>query len=170
MNWPYVHLLINHSVIMFGILGAAAVVLSFIVRRRAVWLYAVATMTLAGASAYPTFLAGDEASDMIRESPVLRHEIDRRAIERHDDAAGVTLWLELAAGLVAAYAWWHAVKRPDETPPGWLKGILLVLALGGAVSVTYTSDLGGKVAHGSNGITSRPSLIPPPPTADTAAD
>ena len=54
MNWPYVHTLINHFPIILSVVGTGVVLLALIVRRRGLWLYALATLTLAGLSVYWT--------------------------------------------------------------------------------------------------------------------
>lgn len=168
MNWVYLHLLINHSVIMFGALGAVAVIVSWFIRRRSVWLYAVATMTLAGASVYPTFASGDEAHDQIHDTPALKPEVSHVTIDEHEESAEVTLWIVLAAGVVSVYAWWRAVKRPEEEPATWLRGLVTLLALAGIVSIVITSELGGVVAHGRNSLTGPPSVLPAPDTGRAA--
>jgi hypothetical protein len=48
MNWPYLHTIINHFPIILTVVGSAALVLAFLIGRRARWLYALATLTLAG--------------------------------------------------------------------------------------------------------------------------
>src|SRR5690242_16627936 len=47
MNWPYVHTLINHFPIILVVMGAAAAVTALVLRRRGIWLYSVASLTLA---------------------------------------------------------------------------------------------------------------------------
>lgn len=45
---PYAHLLVNHFSVILAYVGLAAILLAAVRRRRALWLYAVATLTLAG--------------------------------------------------------------------------------------------------------------------------
>src|SRR5205823_4706578 len=80
MNWPYLHITINHFPIILTVVGSAVLVLALVVRRRGVWLYALATLTLAGASIYPAFFTGDRAAHAVRDT----WYILRAAVEEHD--------------------------------------------------------------------------------------
>lgn len=163
MDWPYIHLLVNHFPIILSVTGAAAAVAGVWMRRRGLWLYAVATLTLAGLSIYPTFLSGDEAKDALRR--MHPWYIARGSIDRHDNAASITLWIILAMGVIAAYAWWRSVRSGAElTPPAWLRGLVVVSSLIGLGFVTWTSLLGGEIVHKS------PILeAPQPPAAQPPA-
>ncbi len=148
MDWPYAHLLINHFPIILTVAGAAAAVVGLWMRRRGLWLYAVATLTLAGLSIYPTFLTGDEAKDTFKR--VNPWYIVRGSIDTHEEAAEVTLWVVLAVGVIAAYAWWRSVRRGGESqPPTWLRALVVVSSLVGLGFVTWTSLLGGEIVHKS---------------------
>jgi len=94
MNWPYVHTLINHFPIILMVVGTAVLLLALIVRRRAIWLYALATLTLAGLSIYPVYFTGDQAADAVRHT----WYIMRPMVEEHDAAAGYALFSVLLAG------------------------------------------------------------------------
>src|SRR3954471_21308033 len=82
------HILINHFPIILTLLGTAAAVLALFVSKRGVWLYATATLFLAGLSVVPTFLTGDPAADEMRDT----WYVTRQAISAHDAAAEWTLW------------------------------------------------------------------------------
>lgn len=156
MNWPYIHTLINHFPIILTVVGAAGVVSGFIWKTRGAWLYAVATLTLAGLSAYPAFFTGDEASD------VMRHKwyIVRSMIDRHDDAAGIALWLLLITGAIAAYAWWRMTRRERSAlPPTWLRGAIAVATLAALISVTWAAYLGGQIVHDSPRLATMPAGV-----------
>lgn len=68
MNWPYFHMIINHFPIILGVMGAAAAVLGLLVPRRGVWLYALASLTLAALSAYPAVFTGERAEHVLEEA------------------------------------------------------------------------------------------------------
>jgi uncharacterized membrane protein len=142
MNWPYLHTLVNHFPIILNVVGLAVLLLALITNKRGVWLYAVATLTLAGLSAYPAFFTGDLASDALRGT----WYIVRSAVHEHDQAAGYALTTLLITGVVSAYAWWYMLKR-DATgiPPKWLRIVLFVVAAFTMSVVTRTAYLGGKI-------------------------
>jgi uncharacterized membrane protein len=178
------HILINHFPVILTIVGTAAAVLALIVRKRAVWLYATATLFLAGLSVIPTFLTGDPAADDLRNT----WYVTRKAIRAHDDAAEFTLWGLIIMGLIAAYAWWRAWRRetvvvagavhtdrgdvPAEARvraysglPAWLRALVIVSALFGCALVYRTASLGGDILHHSTVLqsTPRPASVPAPP-------
>lgn len=163
-DWPHIHLLINHFPIILSVMGAVAVVVALVMRSRGVWLYAVASLTVMGLSAYPTHFTGDEADHALNDP----WYIVKGAIDRHDDAAGWALWLMLITGVIAAYAWWRALRkdRDAQQAPVWLRIAVLVGSLLSLAAVTRTSLLGGEIVHGSKILLGpAPSGLPPQPPA-----
>jgi len=153
MNWPYLHILINHFPIILSVVGTAALVLALVTRQRIVWLYALATLTLAGLSIYPVFFTGDRAADAVEHT----WYIVRAMVQEHDDSAGWALPAVLLMGAASAYTWWRMVRREvTGLPPVWLRAVVSVLAIFGLSVVIRTAYLGGKIVHDS------PKLATPP--------
>lgn len=153
MNWPYVHTLINHFPIILMVVGTAVLLLALIVRRRGIWLYALATLTLAGLSVYPAYFTGDQAGDAVRNT----WYIVRSMVEEHDAAAGFALASVLIAGAVSAYTWWRMLRREvTSLPPVWLRTVVAVIAVWALSVVARTAYLGGQIVHDS------PKLAIPP--------
>lgn len=146
MNWPYLHTLINHFPIILIVMAATAAVVALFSGRRSIWLYALATLTLAGLSSFPAFFSGDKASDVMRNKWYVVPEM----IHEHEEAAEVALWILLIAGVIGAYAWWRQVRRDRDTLlPRWLRLIVVVAALAGAGTVAFAAYDGGKIVHES---------------------
>lgn len=144
MNPAYLHLLINHVPVILAPLGFVAALLALVTRRRTVWLYALATLTLAGISAYPVMATGDSAEDYVKEHVV---NVDRKAIESHGDSGDTTMWILIVGGVLAAYGWWR-LSRPEALPlPMWLAALILVTGLFSTIGVTITSLKGGEIMH-----------------------
>ncbi|HET9983749.1 MAG TPA: hypothetical protein VFQ38_09180 [Longimicrobiales bacterium] len=166
MNWPNTHVLINHFPIILTIMGAAAVVVALLLRSRKVWLYGVASLTLAGLTAYPAVWTGTRAEEALEHA----WYVQERAIHTHEEAAELTMWILLAMGAVAAFAWWRTERADERTLPGgrrppplWLRVVVLLFALAGAGTVTWTSLLGGRIIHESPIIRGpRPAGVPAP--------
>ena len=153
MDWPHVHLMINHFPVILTVVGTAVLLLAFLRPRRGIWLHAAATLTLAGLSAYPTFFSGDEAADVMKHKWYVVPDM----IQAHDNAASITVWVLLVMGGFAAYAWWRMTRASTTTlPPKWLRLVVLLLALGGTGAVAYTAYLGGRIVYDS------PKLAAPP--------
>ena len=156
MNWPYIHILINHGPIILSVLGTGVLLLALFVRRRGVWLYALATLTLAGLSIYPVYFTGDQAADAVRTT----WYIMRPMVDEHDTAAGFALASMLIVGAASAYTWWRMLRREvTALPPVWLRTVVAILAVWGVSVVARTAYLGGKIVHDS------PKLQAPPPGA-----
>lgn len=158
MDWPYLHTLINHFPIILTVVGCAVLVLAFITKRRGIWLYSVATLTLAGLSVYPADFSGDEASHALRGT----WYVVRSMVAAHDESASYALVVLLILGAVSAYAWWYMLRRdPQGLPPQWLRITLAVLAVLGISVVTRTAYLGGKIIHESPLLKNPPAGVVP---------
>ncbi|HKN66123.1 MAG TPA: hypothetical protein VJW73_07585 [Gemmatimonadaceae bacterium] len=161
MNWPYVHTLINHFPIILMVVGTGVLLLALIVRRRGLWLYALATLTLAGLSIYPAFFTGDQAADAVRNT----WYIVRSMVEEHDAAAGYALVSVLLAGAVSAYTWWRMLRREVTTlPPVWLRVVVAVIAVWALSVVARTAYLGGQIVHDSPKLVTPAAMIAPVPS------
>jgi uncharacterized membrane protein len=177
------HLLINHFPVILTVVGTAIAVLALITRKRGVWLYATATLFLAGLAAVPTFFTGEPAEDQLEDS----WYVTRQAIHAHEEAADFAVWGLVIMGLIAAYAWWRAWRRetvvvagavhtdrgdvPAEALvranaglPAWLRALVVLSALVGCALVYRTASLGGAILHHSTVLqsTPRPASVPAP--------
>ena len=154
------HLVITHLPVILTVVGAAATLLALIVRKRGAWLYATATLALAGVSVVPTYLTGESAEEKIEHAWYVSHEV----IEEHELAGKWALWIVGAMGLVAAYAWWRARRSAavDGGLPVWLRAVVLVMALWGATTLYVTAEHGGDIVHRSRHLA--PNLAPPSST------
>lgn len=153
INWPYVHLLVNHFPIILSVIGVSAAIVAEILHRRGIWLYATASLVLAGLFAIPTDITGDQAGDVMRRA----WYVSRQAVAAHDDAAGWTLWVLIIGGIIAAYAFWRLVRAPEVYPlPLWLRALVIVAAVIGLATVVRTSLLGGRIVHDSPVLTASP--------------
>ena len=154
------HLVINHFPVILTVVGAAAALLALIVRKRGAWLYATATLALAGISVVPTYLTGENAEEKIERS----WYVSRDVIHEHELAGKWALCVVGAMGIVAAYAWWRARRSaaPDGGLPGWLRAVVVVMALWGATTLYVTAEHGGDIVHRSPSLA--PNLAPPQST------
>lgn len=153
IDWPYAHLLVNHFPIILTYLGVATVLLALVTRRRVVWLYAVATLTLAGLGAYPALFTGQQAA------PIMEKQwfVNEAAVDEHEEAGEIALWILLVMGALSAYSWWRLVRPQSGAGaeartlahdlPVALRSAVVVVALAGATSVGYTAYEGGMIVH-----------------------
>lgn len=144
MNWPYLHLVSTHFPIVLTVVGAVAALLSVAIRYRGAWLFTFAVLTLAGATAVPVFLSGNQAEEVVEN----RAAVVRQALETHEEGGEAAVWIFGAMGLLAAAAWWKT--RRERLAPAWLRGIVVLAALAGAAAAGYTGWSGGKISHAAD--------------------
>ena len=173
INGAYVHILINHFPIILSLLGAVAAVIALFRPRRMLWVYAVATLTLAGILAYPTMLTGHMAEELIEKMPYA----SRRAIHAHEEAGELAMWVLIATGVIAAYSWWRTSQSAprDETfdAPGWLRVLVAIGGVASAGTAAYAAKLSDPILHYSPAIPHPaapgiPAVAPPAATAPLA--
>jgi uncharacterized membrane protein len=159
LTWPYVHLLINHFPVVLTVVALVASLAALLTNRRALWLNAMAMLTAAGLMVYPVHFTGDQADHALRDPWYIKEGV----IDAHDDAAGIAMFIILAAGAIAAYGWWRALKRRDEIIPSWVRAAVLIGALAGFGSVAWAAYLGGKIIHDAPvlGLPTAPAELPP---------
>jgi uncharacterized membrane protein len=142
MSWPALHAILNHFPIVLVVIGALALLIAVLRPRRGAWLYALASLTLAGISVYPAWQSGDEAADFVKQA----WYIAPGAVNRHATSADITLWILLALGLASLIAWLSIARAPNAiSPAGWLRSLLALLTIAALGSVAVTGYLGGKV-------------------------
>jgi uncharacterized membrane protein len=166
LSWPYAHLLINHFPVVLSVSALGVASLALLLDRRGLWLTAMGALTVAGAFVYPVHVTGMEA-DKALKNPWYVHP---GAIESHEDAGTLAMYVILVVGVFAAYSWWRSLKRPAEPMPGWMRAGIVVGALAAVSFVTYTAYLGGKIIHESPvlQLTQPPPGLPPGIAADTS--
>ena len=161
MDWPHIHIAINHFPIILAVMGTAAVLLATFRGQRASWLYGTISLALAAVTVIPTYFTGEPAEHALNRP----WYVARGVIHTHEDAAKIASILVLVAGLVAVVAWRRLVRYPREVRmPGALRTGLLVTALAASGSIGYASWLGGRIVHDA------PVLLGPPPPGYQRAD
>ena len=169
LNAEYLHIIVNHVPIILSGVGTAAALLALVVQRRAVWLYALASLTIAGASAYPVMLTGHAAEHVMKKV----WYVDKDAIDEHEDAADVATWALIAAGVVSGVVWWRLARARDPfgtcIPPRWAQALVLVTALAGTGTVAYAAYEGGLIVHGAKLLQTPPPGVTAPSSAPDSA-
>jgi uncharacterized membrane protein len=145
LSWPYAHLLINHFPVVLSVSGLTIAILALLVDRRGLWLASMGALTVAGLFVYPVHLTGIQADEALK-NPWYVHP---GAIESHEEAGTLAMYVILAVGVFAAYSWWRSLKRPAEAMPVWMRAGILAGGLAAVSFVTYTAYLGGKIIHES---------------------
>jgi hypothetical protein len=151
MNLAQLHLALNHGPV-FGFLFAVIVFAYGLFRKQqdvvevALWMFVAAALL-----AIPVYLTGDPAAAIVRGMG----EVQKSAIDTHEDAAAAALTAACIVGACALGYLWLLRKGPISS---WLRTIFLALAILTCGMLFYTAGLGGKIHHSET----RPGFIPPP--------
>ena len=146
MNAPNLHLLLSHFPIVLAVIGTLAALLAFGVQKRSMWVFAAASLTIAGATIYPALWTGQRSAGVVAG----RWYASPDAIRQHEEAAVLATWITLIAGLVAAYSWYRAGRRPrhrDDRFPAPLQLLLAVTGLCASGALLYASWQSGSIVH-----------------------
>ena len=141
MNYPHLHLLINHVPILGAVFALLLVLWSTVrgsreVRRLALWV-----ALLAGLSVYPAYFTGDEAHEQVEDFPGFDHD----SAHEHEEAAEFALVMLLVTAGAAAAALF--LGRGDRTEPRWARGAVLLGLVVSTATVTRTAWIGGQIRH-----------------------
>lgn len=141
MNYPHLHLMINHAPVIGAVVALLLLFWALMTRRRDFIRLALVVTLLAGLSTYPAFFTGDEAHEQLEDVEGFDHDL----IHEHEDAADWALRTMLGTALIAALGLW--VSRKDREVPRWA-GVATLLALIFSSSVVArTAWLGGEIRH-----------------------
>ena len=146
MDAANLHLVISHFPIVLAVIGTLAALLAFGLQRRGVWVFAAASLTIAGVLIYPATFTGQRSADAVAR----RWYASREALQAHQDAGSLATWLTLLAGLVAAYSWYRAARRPrhrEDHFPAPLQLALAVTGLAASGALLYATWQSGFIVH-----------------------
>ena len=110
-------------------------------KSRAAWLYAAASLTIAGLFSYPTVLTGHGAHEVLEDLWYVKAD----SWDEHEDAAGWANIVTLIGGVFAAYAWWKLTRRKTRCSRAGCSSVLVLACVMGATTMGRTAWLGGKV-------------------------
>ena len=148
MNYPHLHLMLNHIPVLGTILALLLLTWALVTRRRDFIRLSLFVTLLAGLSVWPAFFTGDEAHEQLEDVQGFDHDL----VEEHEESADWALWILLGTGAIAALGLW--ASRKDREVPRWAGTAAMVGLL--------LSTLGGR----ADGVAGRRD---PPPGNDRAA-
>jgi len=149
MNWPHVHLMLNHLPVLGTVFGLALLGWGLIRRNEMLQRIALVTFVLTALSAIPVFLTGEPAEDMVERLAGTAAQ----AIEAHEEAAVVALIAIEALGAFALVALLLFRRRVIPRP---LVAAALVFALATSGWMAQTANLGGRIRHAELRATATP--------------
>ena len=159
MDERELHLVLNHFPVILSVMALLASLLAVATQSRAAWLYAAASLTIAGLFSYPTVLTGHGAHEVLEDFWYIKAD----SWHDHEAAAGYANIVLLIGGAFAAFAWWRLTRAKDATIARWMQFVLVFACLMGATTVGRTAWLGGKVIRDQAALKTPPAGWVPPP-------
>ncbi len=141
MNWPHIHLLLNHGPIVGSLAAWCLLAGGLLWRSQALIRAALAAFAIVGLLAFVVVETGERADDVVEEM----QGVSEQAIEEHEEAAEAAALALEALGALSLIG--LAVYRPPRRMPAWLAIALLVAALAPIALVTRAADKGGHILH-----------------------
>ena len=144
MDWPLIHLTISHFPVILAVTGAVAMLVALVRSRRAIWLYATVSLTLAAATVVAAYFTGQPAARTLIDPTAGGGDL----VGAHEGVAKIAALLVVIAGLAAGVAWRRLVRYPRELRmPRSLRAALVVTSLAAAMAIGYASWLGNRIVH-----------------------
>jgi uncharacterized membrane protein len=141
MNWPHVHLMINHIPVI-GIPGVILLLVYSLVRKsEEVKMVSFGLFVLIALLTFAVFFTGDAAQDTVKKLP----GVTEAAIDRHEEMADYTLMLVETLG-VLSLAGLVFLRRFGRIPKV-IVILVLLMSLITAVVAGVTANLGGQIRH-----------------------
>jgi hypothetical protein len=137
MDWVQLHLVTNHFPIILIVAGTLAAIAAALSHRVGIWRYAFVTVVLAGLTAPVSYVSGLRAEEVVEDAWYVVHD----QVEEHEETGLWALIALLAAGIMAAVAWWRST-------PG-LRWAFLIVAIVAAAVTAYSALEGGEIVHDS---------------------
>ena len=141
MNDAHLHIMLVHFPVIVVPVAAALFAISLWranleMRRIAFGLFAVAALV-----AIPAFLLGEGAEEVVEHIK----GVSERAIERHEEAAEVALWLTIVLGLLSASMLF--IPKFLERIQGIVLPVIGLLALATSIDLAIVANKGGLIRH-----------------------
>ena len=152
MDQHEMHLVLNHIPVILTVMALAASLLAIVKKSRAAWVYAAASLTVAGLFTYPTFFTGHGTHEILENYWWVKAD----SWADHEAAADWAVWITCAAGLVGAYAWWKLTRAKDAMITTGVQVAVIVACLFAATTMGRTAWLGGKVIRDQESLQKAP--------------
>ena len=141
MDFPHLHMLLNHFPIIGTIVGAGLFVLSLLVkaddfRRSSLIVFvAIALLTI------PAFMTGVGAQEKMVQDP----NISNALIQRHEGAAELAVWFMEITGVLSLITLWQSAR--GKRPVVWTSAAVLIFSIATVGLMARTGNTGGEIRH-----------------------
>ncbi len=141
MDFPHLHLLLNHFPIIGTIVGVGLFLTSVIVKNEDVQLSGLVVFVAMALLTIPAFITGVGAQEKI----VADGGISNDLIQRHEGSAELSVWFMEMTGALAVIALWQSARgRPAARWNTFATLIFSVMTVG---LMARTGNTGGEIRH-----------------------
>jgi uncharacterized membrane protein len=141
MNWPHLHLIINHFPVIGFLFGLLFVAYAMLRKSEELKKTSLGFLVLVALITVPVYFTGDQAGDIMERLP----DVSKSFVEQHEEAASVALTGAVILGL-AAFGGLFFFRRA-ATMPSWFMVLTLILTFVVNGLVGLTANLGGQIRH-----------------------
>lgn len=141
MNTAHLHLLLNHFPVIGTMIGSGLLLWGILKKQPTLKQAAALLLFLMALVAVPVFLTGEPAEETIEKLP----GISEAAIEQHESAATLAIWLMGFTGLAAIGLLVYSRLRQQARPTGY--PLLLALSVLCFAAMARTGYYGGQIRH-----------------------
>ena len=139
MDLTHIHLLLNHFPIVGTLIGGGVMLWGMARNQKTMQAVAAVIVIAMTLMAVPVYLTGEPAEELVENIP----GISENALEEHEEAAELAIWVMAAAGM-ASLAGLLLRYRSSSKVPFTIATILTFLAFAAMARVGY---LGGQIRH-----------------------
>lgn len=140
-NAAYFHIALVHLPVILCPLGVILLIIAHLRGSLQVAQVGLGVILAAGLIVVPVFLLGEPAEEIVEHIV----GISEHAIEEHEEAAELALWLTLAAAVSSALAW--ITLAVGSTRNRIMLASTCIIATIASVALAYTAHMGGAIRH-----------------------
>lgn len=141
MDFVHLHLVLTHVPVLATFFSLAILIWAMISKHPEHYKIAFAGFIVAGIFAVVAFVTGEGAEDIAETIA----GVSESAIERHEDAASVALWMTVVLGVFGLIGLiWNKFGMKGFRPFVWT---VFFYGLATAGVLAYTANLGGQIRH-----------------------
>ena len=141
MDFPHLHLLLNHFPIIGTMVGVGLFLISFLVKTEEVGRSSLIVFVGMALLTIPAFMTGVGAQEKMVADP----SVSNALIQRHEGAAELAVWFMEITGALAVLALWQSARRASPAP--WNTSAILVFSLVTVGLMARTGNTGGEIRH-----------------------
>lgn len=141
MNYPHLHLLLNHIPILLPLFAIPVLIWGIVKKQEQLARLAYIAFIVAAVVTAPVFYAGEETEDVIEDIA----PDSKSFIHDHEDAAEWARISVIVTGLFSIGGLFWSIKKKSN--PTWLMYTVLVLSLVTSGTMAWTALTGGEIRH-----------------------